>query len=336
MAAAKNRKRRPSGLLLIAAVFLLLTRTPGVAADKVRVAYVSPSVTQSLAWVAKETGILAKYDLTAEVLLITGSPRLVQSLIAGDVDFVFAGVTALIRARARGADVAILGAPANVSSQKLMVGRNSKIRRLEELKGSVIGVSQYGSEADTFARNALALAGLRPDKDVTILQLGGHPQVAAAMVAGKLDVGALGGLATLTAERAGARLLASAAELKILSPSGTFATTRALIQKRRSVVERLMRAFVEAIHVLKTNRAAAIPLMQKYLGNLNAEEAAYLYQEQAELMEPLPAPNDKAIQAVIDREADPKTKSLPVSEYVDASFFRDIEKSGLIEKLYRK
>jgi ABC-type nitrate/sulfonate/bicarbonate transport system substrate-binding protein len=79
----------------------------------------------------KETGILAKYDLDAEVLLITGSPRLVQSLIAGDVDVVFAGVTALIRARARGADVAILGAPANVSSQKLMVGRNSKIRRLE-------------------------------------------------------------------------------------------------------------------------------------------------------------------------------------------------------------
>ena len=336
MDATKKIIRRLPELCLVAAALLFTLRGSSEAADKLRVAYVSPSVTQSLAWVAKETGILAKYDLTAEVLLITGSPRLVQSLIAGDVDVVFAGVTALIRARARGADVAILGAPANVSSQKLMVGRTSKIRRLEELKGAVIGVSQYGSEADTFTRNALALVGLRPDKDVTILQLGGHPQVAAAMVAGKLEVGALGGLATLTAERAGARLLASAAELKILSPSGTFAATRALIQKRRSVVERLMRAFVEAIHVLKANRAAAIPLMQKYLGNLNAEEATYLYQEQVELMERLPVPNDKAIQAVLDREVDPKTKSLPVAEYVDASFFREIEKTGLIEKLYRK
>lgn len=307
-----------------------------LAADKVRVAYVSPSITQSLPWVARETGILAKHDLTAEVVLITGSPRLVQSLIAGDVDVVFAGVTAMIRARARGADVAILGAPANVSSQKLMVGRNSRIRRLEELKGAVIGVSQYGSEADTFARNALAVAGLRPDKDVTILQLGGHPQVAAAMVAGKLDVGVLGGLATLTAERSGARLLASAAELKILSPSGTFATTRGLIQKRRSVVDRLMRSFVEAIHILKTNRSAAISLLQKYLGGLSAEEATYLYQEQVDLMEPLPAPSDKAIQAVLERETDPKVKSSAVADYVDASFFREIEKSGLIEKLYRK
>jgi ABC-type nitrate/sulfonate/bicarbonate transport system substrate-binding protein len=321
---------------ILSALLLFLSGACALAADKLRVAYVSPSITQSLPWVARETGILAKYDLTAEVVLITGSPRLVQSLIAGDVDVVFAGVTALIRARARGADVAILGAPANVSSQKLMVGRSSKIRRLEELKGAVIGVSQYGSEADTFARNALAIAGLRPDKDVTILQLGGHPQVAAAMAAGKLEVGVLGGLATLTAERSGAKLLASAAELKILSPSGTFATTRGLIQKKRSVVERLMRSFVEAIHVLKSNRSAAIALLQKYLGGLSAEEATYLYQEQVNLMEPLPAPNDKALQAVLDRESDPKVRSSSLAEYVDASFFREIEKSGLVEKLYRR
>ena len=153
----------------IAAIVFLLTNSGALAADKLRMAYVSPSITLSLPYVAKETGILAKYDLTAEVLLITGSPRLVQSLIAGDVDVVFAGVTALVRARSRGAEVAILGAAANVSSQKLMVSRSSKVRRLEDLKGITIGVSQYGSEADTFARNALAMAGLKPDKDVTIL-----------------------------------------------------------------------------------------------------------------------------------------------------------------------
>jgi ABC-type amino acid transport substrate-binding protein len=114
----------------------------------------SSSVALSLPWVAKELGILTKHDLLAEILLITGSPRLVQTLIAGDVDVVFAGVTALTRARLRGAEVAILGASANLSSQKLMVGRSSKIRRLEDVKGATIGVSQFGSEADTFTRNA--------------------------------------------------------------------------------------------------------------------------------------------------------------------------------------
>ena len=329
-------KRLPTKLWAIAAIGIVFASEPGVAADKVRMAYVSPSVSLSLPWLAKESGILAKYDLVAEVLLITGSPRLVQSLIAGDVDVAFAGITAITRARVRGAEVAILGASANVSSQKLMVGRNSKVRRLEDLKGAIIGVSQYGSEADTFTRNALAMVGLKPDKDVTILQLGGHPQVAAAMVAGKLDVGALAGLAALTAEKAGAKLLASAAELKILSPSGTFAATRGFIQRKRSVVDRLMRSFVEAIHYLKTNRSGSIALLQRYFGGLSAEEAGYLYQEQIDLMEALPAPNDKALQAVLDRETDPKVKSLSTADFVDASFFREIEKNGMIEQLDRK
>jgi ABC-type nitrate/sulfonate/bicarbonate transport system substrate-binding protein len=239
---ARRLDTRVHVIFVVTIIFSLLS-TWASAADKLRLAYVSPSLTLSLPWVAKEAGILAKYDLTAEVVLITGSPRLVQSLIAGDVDVVFAGVTALIRARARGAEVAILGAAANLSSQKLMVSRSSKVRRLEDIRGVTIGVSQYGSEADTFARNALAKAGLKPDKDVTILQLGGHPQVAAAIAAGKLEAGVLGGLATLTAEKAGARVITSAVELKLLSPSGTFATTRGLIQRKRSVVERLMRSF---------------------------------------------------------------------------------------------
>jgi NitT/TauT family transport system substrate-binding protein len=320
----------------IASIILTLAGGHSFAMDKVRMAYVSPSVSLSLPWIAKERGILAKHDLAAEILLITGSPRLVQSLIAGDVDVAFAGITAITRARTRGAEVAILGASANVSSQKLMVSGRSKIRRLEDLKGAIIGVSQYGSEADTFTRNALALAALKADKDVTILQLGGHPQVAAAMVAGKLEVGALAGLAALSAEKAGAKPLASAAELKILSPSGTFAAMRSFIRQKRSVVDRLMRSFVEAMHYLKTNRAGSIALLQKYFGGLSPEEATYLYQEQVDLLEALPAPNDKAVQAVLDRESEPKVKTLSTADFVDASFFREIEKSGMIEQLYRR
>src|SRR3954447_19028721 len=102
-----------------AAILLAAVCGRSFAADQVRIAYVAPSVSLCVPWIAKESGILAKHDLNAEILLITGSPRLVQSLIAGDVDLAFAGVTAITRARVRGAEVAILGASANVSSQKL-------------------------------------------------------------------------------------------------------------------------------------------------------------------------------------------------------------------------
>lgn len=139
----------------------------------------------------------------------------------------------------------------------------------------------------------------------------------------------------MTAERAGARLLTSAQELKVLSPSGTFATTRGYIQKNRSVVDRLMRSFVEAMHYIKSNRNGTVTLLQKYLGGLNAEEAGYLYQEQVSTLEALPAPDEKAIQTVLDRESDPKIRSTLVADVIDATFFKEIEKSGLIEQLYK-
>src|SRR3972149_11521738 len=72
-------------------------------AEKIRVAFVSPSPTQSPPWIAKETGLFAKQGLDAEIILLTGSPRLVQSLIAGDVDYAIVEQTATKRAPRRAA-----------------------------------------------------------------------------------------------------------------------------------------------------------------------------------------------------------------------------------------
>lgn len=90
------------------------------------------------------------------------------------------------------------------------------------------------------------------------------------------------------------------------------------------------------MHFLKTNRAGSITLLQKYFGGLSAEEAAYLYDEQADLLERSPAPNEKALQAVLERETYPKAKNFRPADFVDASFFKEIEKSGVLEQLYRK
>ena len=305
-----------------------------LAAEKIRVAFVSPSPTQSPPWIAKETGIFAKHGLDAEVILVTGSPRLVQSLIAGDVDYAIVGATATMRARMRGADVVILATATNVTNQKLLVSRKSGIRRLEDLKGRVVGVSQYGSEADAFARIVVGKAALRPDKDVAIIQLGGHPQVATALLAGKIEAGVIGGLALLTAQKSGAVVLTSGVELKAVAPSGTLAVTGRYVQRKRDSVMRFMRAFVEATHYFKTNRDGTVPILQKYLGGLSSEQARFLYDDFVELFEEVPVPNEKGLQAMLDRESDPKAKSFRPADFVDLSFLKEIDRGGLVEKLY--
>jgi len=307
-----------------------------LAAQKIRVAFVSPSPTQSPPWIAKETGIFAKHGLDADVILLTGSPRLVQALIGGDVDYAIVGVTAAMRAHMRGADVVILATATNVSNMKLLVSRKSGIRQLEDLKGRAVGVSQYGSEADAFARTLVSKAGLRPDKDVAILQLGGHPQVAMALAAGGIEAGVVGGLALLTVEKSGAVVLANGAKLKIIAMSGTLVTSRGHVQRNRDSVLRFMRAYVEAFHYFKTNRDGTIPILQKYMGGISSEQARFVYDEVADIFEELPVPAEKGLQAVLDRESDPKAKSFKPADFIDLSFLKEIDRGGLVEKIYRK
>ncbi len=316
--------------------FVLSMVSGVVAAEKIRIGVVSPAPGLSAPWIAKDTGIFAKHGLDADVILLTGSPRLVQSLIAGDVDFALVGSTAAMRARMRGAEIAILAAATNVSSQKVLVNPKSGIRKLEDLKGRVLGVSQYGSEADSFARIAVSKVGLRADKDVTILQLGGHPQVAAALIAGKLDAGVIGGLAYVTAKKSGAIVLASAVDLKTVSLGPVVTVTRNYLQQKRDTVTRFMRAFVEAIDYFKTNRDGTIPILQKTMGGISAENARFLYEEYLELFEELPVPREEGLQAALDRESDPKAKNFKPADFIDLSFLKEIDRGGLVEKLYRK
>jgi ABC-type nitrate/sulfonate/bicarbonate transport system substrate-binding protein len=252
------------------------------------------------------------------------------------VDYAIVGATATMRARMRGADVVILAATTNVSTQKLLVGRKSGIRRLEDLKGRVVGVSQYGSEADAFARIAVNKAGFKPDKDVAIIQLGGHPQVAAALVAGKIEAGVIGGLAFLTAQKSGAVVLATAVDLQTVSLGPAVAVTGRAVKRSRDSVTRFMRAFVEAFHYLRTNREGTIPIVQKYMGGIGVEQARFLYDDYLPLFEELPVPREKGLQAAVDLETDPKAKTFKPADFVDLSFLKEIDRSGQVERIYKK
>jgi NitT/TauT family transport system substrate-binding protein len=229
------RRRKTSTLQLFRFVCGLLVVALDMAAQdlagaqerkKIVSAYVAASEQMIIPVLAQQTGIFHKHGLDAQIVLVSGSPRNVQSLIAGNFDYTMAGVTPLLRSRMNGADPALLAAIANYSTQKIVVAPHSGIRKLEELRGKIVGVTQYGSEGDTFLRIALKSANLRPDVDVTIFQTGGGANTVQALAAGKIHAGATGGSNALQAKRLGALEIASGEEMKILALAGTLATSR--------------------------------------------------------------------------------------------------------------
>ncbi len=345
MSTNSRRVKRTNHWPLICAMAGLLLVAHGVALDefagaqerkKIVVAYVAASEQMIIPALAQQTGIFHKHGLDAQVVLVSGSPRNVQSLIAGNFDFTMAGVTPLVRSpdeRCRSGDPGGDRELLDAANHRRAAGENTQSSTT--LRGKIVGVTQYGSEGDTFLRIALKSAGLRPDLDVTIFQTGGGANTVQALAAGKIHAGATGGSNALQAKRMGAVEIASGEDMKVLAPAGTLATTRRKIARDRQEVMSFMRAFVEGIHFFKTNREASIRVMQKFMAGLPIEIVSPLYNETRNRLPALPMPMKEAIQSVLDRENDPKARALQPADIADFSFLQEIEKSGFLKELYK-
>jgi NitT/TauT family transport system substrate-binding protein len=314
-------------------VLLILSLPPSSqSAQKLTLAHVAINPGQGIFWVAKDSGILAKYGFSADVVLIPGTPRTVQALIAGDLDYAVAGSPAVIRARIQGADVVILGSLSGYSSQRVFVKRDSNLQSFKELRGKIIGVTQYGSAGDTFLRSALRKNGFK-DTDVTILQMGGTPGVSQALEAGKIEVGVLGDSGMLLVFRGVARPLkgASSREFGFRSLDGPLVTTERKIKADRGSVLRFVQAYVEAIHYFKTNRVGTTRIYQKYMRGLSEDHLNMWLDETRETLRPLPYPDEEALRAELEQIGAPKT--LGPASFVNTSFLDEIQKSGFVDKL---
>ena len=318
--------------LLAASLFLLIPQF--VSAEKLTLAHVAVNPSQGMLWVAKDSGILAKYGFTADVVLIPGTPRTIQVLIAGDLDYAVAGAPAVIRARTQGADVVMLACLSTYSSQRVFVRRDSKLQSPAEMKGKIIGVTQYGSAGDTFLRAALKKIGLK-DTDVTVLQMGGTPGVSQGLEAGRFEVGVLGDSGMLLVFSGIVRPLkgASARELGFKNLDAPLSTMERKIKADRNAVLRFVQAYVEAIHYFKTNKAGTIRIFQKYMRGQKEENLAAWFDDFRESLRPMPYPDEEALRAELEQVGGPK--SLSPASFLNTTFLDELKRNGFVDKLYK-
>ena len=114
--------------------------------------------------------------------------------------------------------------------------------------------------------------------------------------------------------------------------------TRRLITANRSIVARLVKGYVEAIHLFKTMRADVVPLLQRFLGfkDRGAVEAAYDFY--APRFQPLPRPSASGIQKLLHELAvdRPAAGVLWFSAVIDGSFLDELDRNGIVRDLYAR
>ena len=331
-------RMRSLTIALTALWVVYLSPLPGATQEKairVNLGYSSISGSQAILRVIKDAGIFSKNGLDVSLVLIAGGSGMIQALVAGDLPIAVVSGEPAILARLQGADTVILGGLINIIDFSVITA--PEIKRPQDLKGKKLGVSRFGSSTDFVIRYALDKWGLVPDRDVAILQIGSQPARLAALKSGTVHGTIVGPPADIVARKSGFNEIATPEQLNLAYPNTSIVSTASIISKNDDLARRIMRAMVEGIHSFKTQKEASMKSLDAFARLGDGALVDETYRHYQHIIPKVPYPDMKGIQNVLNEIAkkDPKVKSLKPEMFVDTRLLKELEASGLIEKLYR-
>lgn len=168
-------------------ILVLLTLIGGVAhaqrPARVRLGLPVESLDGLALFVAQNRGFFTEQGIEAEITILRGGTGVIQTLVSGDIDIGMVGPVEVSLLRDKGVDVRLAMTTIDVPPFSLVVSREASITSVAGLRGRSIGVTSPGSLTYGLARYFVLKAGLQPDKDVTLLSLGGGPEMVGAFKA---------------------------------------------------------------------------------------------------------------------------------------------------------
>jgi NitT/TauT family transport system substrate-binding protein len=314
----------------------MLSSSPALAADKIRIGYSGLSPATAMLWVTQEGRIFEKNGVNPDVLFLRNN--LGQSaMIAGEIEMCSYSASLLAPARVQGADLVMIVSFQQKLNYRLVV--RPEIRTLADLKGKVLGVTRYGTVNDSTMRLLISKLGLNPDRDVTLIQVGDSaPAVVTALVAGKTFDGALLQPPYYNkAVESGFRVFANMEDMDIPFQQVGLNTTQRLIAKNPDVVRRVVKSIIEGVQFARANPAVAKRAIGRYMQIKDEKVLEESYQNLKSTSEIKPYPSIEGFKTILDELA----KKLPAArlanprEFIDARFIQELDKSGYIDSLYK-
>jgi len=318
--------------ILVGLIAILASQqNAATAADKTRVAFSAVSPTQGVLWVADVGGFLAKNGLAAEIIYTRAA---IETLIAGEVDFGQMTGSLMFSARLQGADPVMLAGVQDVLNDRLVV--RPGINAMEELKGKRVGVFRFGSASHLRLLNVLPRYGMN-ERDITLLQVGDTPERLIALHSGAIDATLLSPPDHLEALRMGMKILLNLRDLNVPYQGSGLVTTQRLLARNRDVARRMLKAYVEAIHAVRTNSSLTKRALAKYRQSKDEKQLEDAYQSLREVIKPKPYPSLDGFKTMIKDAADrtPAAKNANPRDFIDTSLLEELDRSGYIDGLYR-
>jgi NitT/TauT family transport system substrate-binding protein len=283
-------------------------------------------------WIAKEKDLYRRYGLDVDLIYIAGGSKLMQALLSGNVQFGGLGV-GVIEANIQGGGTVYLAAWVNhfVFSIYGVPGLRSPL----DLKGKKIGVTRFGTATEYATREAVKMYGVDARNDLTLIQTGGIPDTLAAIQAGAIHAGTISPPNTLLARKMGFVEVLDITKQKIPFIQAGLVSTKNYIDRNKQVTMSLMKAIIESINVIKSDKQYTKDVLSKYTRLKEDDLLDDTYSAFSKEFSEVPYPSVDALNFMVGiiSQVQKRQIQIPVESFVDVSFLQSLEREGFRGKI---
>jgi NitT/TauT family transport system substrate-binding protein len=241
---------------------------------------------------AVNRGYFKKQGLDVQLITVRQSDVIIAATVSGELNFMDIIPTAIL-ASMRGLPIRTIAVVLN-RAPYVLIGQPN-VRSPEELKGKRIGVSSVGGMSAYLVREIIARSGLNPDRDVTLLAIGGTSARVAALLGGTIDAALVVAPDNYALERKGYRRLLLASDYVNYPLSGVAASAD-FLARNKAVAVSFLKGLLEGAKFTRENKSDAVSFIKKYL-KVPDDEAEKSYEFLIKEMPPDLLPEDAVVRS---------------------------------------
>jgi len=329
-----NKRATHYGCVLAASFLAILFERGTIYAQeyKLRAVYNALSGIMAPIWVAEDAGLYTKHGVSVDLKYLAATSA-VQAMVGGGEEVGLVGNQG-IDAKLEGAELVYVAG--GVPTFVFQLYARPEIKTIADLKGKVVAVTQPAASTDYAMRMVLRKYGLDPDKDVKILYAQDITNVVNTVITGNAAAGINSLPNALKLKAAGMKTLLDITDLKIPFLFTGMLSSPKLVREKNEALTRFLRAYIEAMALIRHDKEATIKSIGKFLKTSDREALESTYDQYKNVFPVTPLTTAAEVQAVLDVSKSPKAKTMKPQEFFDNSIVQKIQASGFIEQVNKR
>jgi ABC-type nitrate/sulfonate/bicarbonate transport system substrate-binding protein len=245
---------------------------------------------------ATDRGFFREEGLEVEQINMRGSLG-VKALIGGDVGY-SAASGSIITAALRGINVKLVSILSPVPVFRMIAQK--EIKSIKDLKGKTVALSSRGGTIDHLTRIMLERNGVTPEKEVTLVVVGGQQTIWNAIRTDRVAAALINLPGYLILGKEGFTDLGAARDYFAYHPTGGLGVSDEKIARDRGEVVAFLKATLKARRLYLNDREAGIKALLKHGGLTDESLAPATYEDYRQVLSPDGLADDKWMKKAMD------------------------------------